>query len=136
MTMTRPRISAHFELRKFDCDPNAVTVQLGVRPSETWQKGDPIGHGGARRKYSGWRLLASLPDQIELEPLVLWLLDHLPHRLDLTPVAQRWEAQISLVVRMSNQAPAMFFSSGTLRRIADLDANLDVDLYLDGEDER
>lgn len=128
--MSKPVISAHFEIRGFGCDPAVITAVVGTAPSQVWRKGDRSEPGSAERKCSGWRLVAPLLDDVELQPYAAWLLDRLPRTLDLAEVTEEWEAQVAFTVFADDEAPAMFFELPILRRIVALGATLDVDLYL------
>lgn len=128
--MSVPNITAHLEIRDFDCDPSAITASLGVQPSQVWKKGDSIALGKGERRYSGWRLTVPPLEEIELEPYVKWLLEKIPRQLDFSRVTAAWEAQISFTVHVDDETPAIFFSPATLTRVGELGANLDIDLYV------
>jgi hypothetical protein len=64
---------------------------------------------------------------------VLWLLDQLPKSLTLALGSGEWEAQISAIVTIQDRVPAVFLSSDTLQRLANLGVSFDVDVYVGGD---
>ena len=131
--MTVPRVRAWFEILEFTCDPDAISAAVGVAPSETWRRGSPRRVGGRPHDESGWRLVSNCEASHDLEMHAVALLDRLPTSLNLTRLTSAWVAQLTFVVEVKEEVPSMAFSAETLRRIAGLGADLDIDMYVTAE---
>ncbi len=126
-------IFARFNLIGFSQDPEEVTEFLQVVPTRIWR----IGEARAPKlafKENGWQLSSSLAPNADLEEQVLDLLS----RLD--PVGDKivnlgTYREFLCVVYAYEYAPEMHFQTETLRRIAALGADIDIDFYpMEGAD--
>lgn len=132
--MTRPTIRVFLDITDFECAPEAVSQSLGVKPTRTWKAGDLVGSTGPTWPTNGWRLERLGGGAPDLEQRVLELLNDLPDDLGaLSQVTSSWEGQLSFVVELADEAPGMYFSVETLRRVERLGISLDIDLYLYGQ---
>ncbi|MBI3184967.1 MAG: DUF4279 domain-containing protein [Myxococcales bacterium] len=122
-------------LAEFVCDPGAIEGVLGVRPSKTWRAGDRIGKSSRTYRVNGWALQSELPKDRALQEHVDWLLARMPRSLQaLKVVSPSWTAEVSCVVYVVEQVPELHLNAKTIGRIAELGAEIDIDLYCLGED--
>jgi hypothetical protein len=138
--------SAAFTLTGLELDPDAASARLGIVPTKTWRAGDPIdGRTTLRYRHSGWRLQSALGKSAHhLEDHIETLLAQLqPAWSPLTGLCARYDGEFSCVIRLhpDDQAPAMHFANDVIGRIAELNAEIDIDLYIlprvrDRRDER
>lgn len=122
-------ISAAIDVTGFACDPASITRLLDREPSQTWREGDPLPRSTSKRRKSGWRLAAPSLGLMDLEPYASWLLDQLPQRIDLSSVTGDYSITLWFTVHVGDDAPAAHFSANTIRRLAELGASVDIDLY-------
>jgi hypothetical protein len=128
----RSEHSASFTLTGFTCLPDEVTRALGITPSKTWTRGDAISHKATiRYKQNGWRLDSPLDKQVPLLHHVQHLIGELRGNWQTVRLfSNQHEAEFSCVVRIYDGArPEVSFDSSTIESIAELSADLDIDLY-------
>lgn len=127
-------VSAAFTLTGLELDPVTVTALTGITPSISWQIGELIDERAAlRHKQSGWRVESSLPPSAELGDHVKDVLARL--RAGWAPLkglAAQFGAEISCVlyVTYGGGTPSVNLDKDTVARIADLTADIDIDLYV------
>jgi hypothetical protein len=90
-----------------------------------------------RRKDDGWAL--KLPERpgLHLEPCICELLDILePRATDLSVALTRFSlsGEISIAVYVVDQTPSISLAPSTIRRIASLKLDLDIDVILTAGD--
>jgi len=128
--MSRNEIYAYFLLNGFECEPDEITNLMGVNPSETWAAGELIGKSILRRKTNGWRLKSRLDEPIWLERHVQDVIAQLTvHWPDIVQLCLQYEAMVNCVCRVYDTFPAIHFGRETVRRVAELNAWIDVDCY-------
>ncbi|MGA9380240.1 MAG: DUF4279 domain-containing protein [Phormidium sp.] len=126
-------IYAYFALTKFDFEPEEITAKLGIIPDETWRVGDLITpRGTIRKKHNGWRLNSKLEKSAELEDHVKSVLEQLQVGwLPLVELCSQYYAEIAGVIYYwSGSVPAIHFDKHIMQQVAELNAEIDVDLYL------
>jgi len=132
-------IWAAFTLTGDDLDPDTVTAVTQLTPSDTWRKGDPFGRAGVmRHERSGWSMKSSLPLDRELEDHIRNVLDGLrPRWSSVVPLTEIYATEIECVVKSyGGDRPALHIDAEVLKSIADLNAALDIDLYVFGRRRR
>lgn len=113
-------------------DPEQVTALTGIEPSETWRVGDLIDkHATVRHKQNGWSVESALPPTAELEDHVKDVLDQLQAGwASLKGVSARFDSEISCVLYIKSVNPPVHFDKDTVARIAELGAEIDIDIYV------
>jgi hypothetical protein len=117
-------------------DPDEISSVVGVSPTRSWRVGDRRSRNGVEltaETTSGWRFELGPKVSVELPALVEELLSHFSnHGPGLREIVTRTGAavEVSVHVYMADQAPIGFFELPLLRRLVDLGANLDIDLYV------
>jgi hypothetical protein len=116
-----------------DFSPETVTRLLGVSPTKTWRLGDAVQKTLIKRKHDGWEF--SIPQQtgLDLEEKLCSLLDIFEsHRQSLFEVCDRFrlDVEIACAMYVTDEAPIMHLSSRTMKRMAALNTDLDMDLIL------
>ena len=120
----------------FAREPDELTALVGIVPSKVWRIGESIDKSKRTYKSNGWRISAE-PPPTEVEAGVDALF---------TKVASCWEAlrllsidcrvELSIVIYVGQQVPAIHLRPDQLDRLAELGASIDIDLYcLDGKEE-
>jgi uncharacterized protein DUF4279 len=131
-------VYAEFNLFGLDMDPDQVTALVGISPSKTWRLGDPIGPPPLilRYKNNGWRLKSELPLSLDLEEHVKSVIDQLqPSWAAFVELGTRYSAEISCVVKSyGGDRPPISFNEAVVKRAAELNAAIDIDLYIFDDD--
>jgi hypothetical protein len=127
-----PSLRVGLYVTDFECDPDRISVALGIEPTATWLKGQPIGGSARLWSENGWSM-ETRGEGYEVDSFVRFLLEKLPsdfhQRLD--KVATRWEVQCSIVVSLKDETPSLNLSAYVVRRLSELEASVDIDLYLE-----
>jgi hypothetical protein len=115
-------------------DPDLVTHRLGITPTQAGAKGTVRKEWRGRQHRwpsGGWFLGSTRPDEGPLEEHLIELLDQLHPNAEVIQgfLAQGFKADFFCGVFPNNLNAATSLTPGTLRRIADLGANLLLDIY-------
>jgi hypothetical protein len=128
----KSEISASFTLTGLDLNPDEITDKLKIIPTKIWRKGDLINPKG-KIFYSenGWSLQSQLNQSAELEDHLQWIFEKLQTQWDsVREICSRYYPEISCVIYVSNQVPAIHFSQEILQEVNQLNAEIDVDIYV------
>lgn len=125
-------ISVSLTLTGLDLQPDEITAKLRISPTKVWHKGDLI-HPKGKNCYSdnGWSLKSQLDQSSELEAHLKSIFEQLqPVWTILKEICFLYQTEISCVIYVSEQVPSIHFNPGILGQIHQLNASLDVDLYV------
>jgi Domain of unknown function (DUF4279) len=130
------QIISSFLLSHFQEEPEEITNLLQITPSQTWKTGDLI-HPKSRllRDHNGWEMKPDLnKEDKELESQLLSLIERLNRSwgklVELTS-NDYYCAEISIVINVyGNDVPAINFSPEVIKKIAEINASIDIDLYV------
>jgi hypothetical protein len=120
--------------------PNAkaVTARLGLEPSHVHEAGERRGDRAAPYKHGHWILRSPLAESEVLETHLRWLLERLlPVReriLEIIETDERLRADFFCALFMKEVNEGLVLSPGTLEGIRALNAELDLDIYWEGDD--
>lgn len=133
MDKTNNEISVAFTLTDFDCDPEEITARVGITPTKTWIMGDFINKKKTiKYEYNGWKVHSKLDKEADLESHIISVLAQLkPGWQSLVKISQSYYTEISCAIYLysDNQLPAIHFNQEILQQIAELNAEIDIDLY-------
>lgn len=116
-----------------ELDPEQVTSLINLTPSRIWRIGDRVSTRAAlRHEKNGWYLKSNLPISAELEEHVHSVVRQLlPAWEVLRDLGARHEAEMLCVVSsFGGDRPAINFDKDVVRRLAELNAAIGVDLYV------
>lgn len=126
-------ILSSFILTGHGFDPESISRRIGLEPMKTWKEGDRIQNSQLRRKHSGWVWSSCREETLDLGKQVGALLEQLrPYLSHINSVREefRLEAEISCAVYIGKQAPAVYFDRSTVNLANELQAEIDIDLYV------
>ena len=106
---------------------------LGLKPKKCWNKGDPIERTILKYKVSGWSIGTEKERTQDLERHILAILERLlPKQEVISEVVKTRNLKTSLqcVIEMGDTTPSTFIDAPLVKRIADLGASIDFDIYL------
>ena len=129
--MPEPTIRVALTIADFEEDPEIVSKVLALSPSKTWRKEEPLSAGTRTHAENGWVFEIAPKQSLDAEHMIVALLDRIPPSYELLPEAlKRYTAEIACIITINDQAPALNFSSQTLRRLSIWNMTLDIDIYL------
>lgn len=131
-------IRVRFIVMGFDQDPGAITDLLQIEPTETWKLGEPMLPSPIRvHKENGWELAAQADTTTGVGEQVCYLLDKLELARDSLISLVGTYREFSCVIFAYDGVPEIHFSNDILRRVSELGASIDVDLYcMEADEER
>lgn len=110
-----------------------ITATLGTAPTKTWKIGDPFDpRASPLRADGGWQLDSGLPPSAELERQVRELRRLLePAQTALAGLCARHDAMLSCAIySYEGDRPAIHLDRDLVRFFAELNASIDIDLYV------
>ncbi len=134
MDKTNNEISVAFTLTDFDCDPEEITARVGITPTKTWRVGDFINKKKTMKyEYNGWKLHSKIEKNADLESHIISVLEQLKSGWEsLVKISQSYYTEISCAIYIysDTERPAIHFSKQIIQKIAELNAEIDVDIYI------
>ena len=135
----RSEIEVDFILTGRGVNVEAISDRLQIVPSETWRMGDVIKSTVLRRKRDAWVLSSGLDRTMPYPVHVKALLDRLhPRHAEIRGICKELglEAEVSAGVESyDGDRPNLTLEAGEIRRLADLNAGLEIDLYILDDDD-
>lgn len=130
-----PELKVRFLITSDTTNPSLFSAILGVEPTQTWLKGERV-HPKAINQYghNGWVFVETgCGEEASLEALVSQLFQaiDLNRVKQLTLTDSSVEVELSIIVHLSRSAPSMFLSAHQIKCLADIGAEIDVDIYPD-----
>lgn len=133
-----PKIRAGFILVGHQVEPDRITQALGLQPSVTWREGEPrLAQGPLMNDTDGWAIRTDYEESLNLPSHVDRILDvvhPLSGQIRKLCSELKLEAELECVVRIARSerqsVPIMNFESNVINRMADLGADLDIDIVL------
>ena len=128
-----PEIKVRFIVSDFSFEPEKITELLRLKPSKTWKTGDLVTPRTIHKhKQNGWMLAlhaASASDTVAT------LVDNLLKTLEpsteaLKSLAKEAEFELSIIIYMEGETPELNLPPAQINRLAELNASIDVDLYV------
>lgn len=135
MKKEKSRIRAYLNITGIGFNPEEVTSLLGVTPTETWRLGDIIPKTIAKYKHDGWEISTDeeIGINLDVEKHVRELLNQIKHCSDkIKEICLRYKLDVEIdceVFDWGNDRPMLTFSKDTLKQMADIGAELDIDYY-------
>ena len=126
------KIVVSFRIMEFTCSHGEITKALGIQPTMTWSPGDKVRNTRLVHKEKGWSIDINLEDAADWHEQVERLLSEVhPFHQDLVRICGDYYAELACIFYLaSDERPEIHFTPQQLRKLADLHAHIDVDLYL------
>jgi hypothetical protein len=135
--MNKDEAGVYFGVFEFGDDLSVVTKIMGIEPTRSWVKGEPISDKlRGVQSHSRWELRSPADPSLPIEEQIITLLPLLEECKDqIREVSEKFEARICCYAYYYQQFnPELHLSEGTIRRLADLRLSIDFDLYFLGRD--
>jgi len=116
----------------FSMSPDDLSQKLGINATSTWRKGDQGITVPIRKKTNGWELSSGLDKSTDFEKHIDALLAKIrPHKQQFIEMGKVLSPVLSFVVYSYDGArPSMGFSKEAIQELAELNAEIDIDLYV------
>jgi len=132
-TTMADEISARLVVTGFDCDPDHITKLLDIQPDAVWRVGDDLSFTSDRKRTdNGWTIESKIRNTVDLDAHVAAILrvignaksnfKHLPHGSTIS-------LSCGITVNQGPGGPSMVFSPQMVAILAELGAEIGIDLY-------
>lgn len=127
----KSRVQVSFKVMDFPGSADAITAVLGVQPTRTWKAGDRVPNTALMEKENGWSFEWGKASAEQFETAVRGLLQVLKgSRAQLEGVSKNYYAELSCAFYIySDERPPLHIGPEAVRRLGELGAHIDVDLY-------
>ena len=113
-------------------DPESATKIIDITPSDIWRFNDYRDKSSATFKHDGWVLSTDEIESLDVNDLLLPLLNIVyPKKKQIVDICNKFgiKSEISIEVYSKDRAfPAIHFDIDTIKRIVELNAELDIDI--------
>lgn len=110
--------------------PEQITEQLGICPSKTWHKGDLVPNTSIRKRENGWEIESTLPKEVLPSEHIQHILSVIkPAYFQFQDYSQKYYCELSCAIYFDEERPDIFLDKNLMRQLADLNLNLDIDIY-------
>lgn len=133
--MNQSNSSVYFAFKGDNFDPNIVTGELGIEPTDSWRAGEP-GKYIQQQKYSGWTLKSTSDELLDMDKLVnevvaqlsekIELINNLKQRLNLDTVL---EIVMYIDIKEEQSTPYLGHTSEVINFLHRTGTTTDVDIY-------
>lgn len=115
-------------------NPEDITSFVGIEPTDTWRVGYQPREGAAKRKFDGWSISTGKKPSINLDEQLLDLLKIIqPCRLKLVQICKKFNLEVEfdcVIYIKGNDIPSIHIDNSVVKLAAELNAEIDVDLYI------
>src|SRR5215813_10988960 len=114
-------------------DPDNVTRRIGLEPTNTCKIGDRVQGTQILRKHCGWVWSTPREESIDLGKQVAALLERLGpflHRINQVREELGLEVEISCAIYIEGPTPSVHFDRSALSLMNQLEAEIDLDIYV------
>ena len=128
----RTEVKIQLFIKGFKCSPEKITQLLGISPTETWVKGEPIrGARSAVYKFNGWNLESSTAEttspEEQVDALLAVIKPHSERFKSLPPDAQ---LDLSCAIYAYDDSQRVFyFSAEAVKELAKISAPISIAYY-------
>lgn len=137
----RSEVRVYLAFGGFDFDPDEITRLTGITPTKTLRAGDPVSWASSlseenrqriRVKSNRWEVDSGLDSSVDLPTHVKALLQKLEPVWDrFVELGQQYEPVMECIVSSyGGDRPEIFFDKEVIRKLIQLNAEIDVDLYV------
>lgn len=124
-----------FGIHDFECSPDELTKQLGIKPTRTKIKGEyrTVGKKKPRKmlnKENQWFLDSVLPRDVTIEEQLKHLVGKIkPHKQKLIEITKKYYTEFGCAIYHYEVNPGIHLDNNLLKEIAELNARIDLDIY-------
>ena len=121
---------AYFFVADFECNPSEITKALELEPTEVTLKGQPLTNGRPRKR-SSWKVHSSLSREEPFQDAHLSNLVEklLPKKQQIKEIASKFSVGINCVGYYKNVHPGFHLNKALIAQCAELNLDIDFDLY-------
>lgn len=134
MFVENTHVKAEFLIFSDELQPSVVTEKLEMTPTQSWIKGDDIKGKSYKKKDTCWIISTEYEESMninnQLSKLMILLQGKKEMLIQLKEIYEmKYVFEIIIKVR-NEETPAMYFERDCIKFINDIQAVIDIDLYV------
>lgn len=126
-------IRAYFSIYPDDTNPEILTELIGLKPSSTHVKGDPLVKDNPKsykHKENLWEIKSYLDSSSNLEDHVINVLEQLrPFKKIIIEATKGMYKELAVTIFFSGKRPPLHLGKHILKELAEYEAEVDLDVY-------
>ena len=126
-------ISVRLVITGFDCNPDDITKLLGIKPHVVWRTGDDLSFTSDRKRTdNGWVIESQVRNMIDLDAHVAFILDVIgdaKRNFKNLPKGSTVYLSCGITINKGPGGPSMVFTPQMVATLADIGAQIDIDIY-------
>jgi hypothetical protein len=132
--MDKTTVMVEFSIYGEGFEPDYITEELEIKPSETYLKGEPIKNGNIIRKETAWTISTGYEVSIDvneqLEKIIVLLADKVDKLVELKRKLG-FSTLFMLVIKIEkDELPAIYFRKDFIHFASKIDADIGLDTYI------
>lgn len=132
--MDRTNIKASLRIMGEHFDVQRITDTLGVIPSQTWNKYDPIRDSGKKRTHTAWIYDTEIIESLDVNTSVKQIKELFYSKANtIAALRKQYELDISIdfvIIIENEEPPAIYFEPEFIKFAAEIGAKFDIDTYV------
>jgi hypothetical protein len=132
-TNTTDEISARLVITGFACDPLYITKLLGIQPDAIWRIGDALSFTSKRKRTdNGWAIVSKISNTVDLDAHIAAILEAVGNaksRFKKLPQGSTVYLSCGITVNRGPSGPSIVFSPQMVASLAELGAEISIDIY-------
>ena len=129
----KTEIRTYFSIYPDETDPEKLTELIGIKPSSTHLKGNPLVKDNPksyRHKENLWEIKSQLDPSSHLKDHVINVLEQLrPFKKIIIEVTKGMYKELAVTIFFSGQRPPLHLNKHILNELAEYEAEIDIDAY-------
>jgi len=126
-------ISVRLVVTGFACDPDHITKLLGIQPDVVWRIGDDLSFTSDRKRTdNGWGIESKVSNTVDLDAhvaAILRVIGNAKSNFKHLPQGSTISLSCGITVNQGPGGPSMVFSPQMVAILAELGAEISIDLY-------
>lgn len=123
-----------FNIKGKEFDPDIITKELQIEPSDYWKKGDQIKNKSVYRSFSCWSYRTGYEESLDVNNQLTSIINKFKdskNKLVEMRNCQSLDYVVSIVIRIeNNEKPAVYLTSDSIDFANSIKAEFDFDLYI------
>lgn len=131
--MTQSTVMAYFIIYCDTISPQEITQQLNIDPTEVCIKGEVSTNNTRPSRFTSWRISTEYEFSYDINDQLSKIISQLIDKKEqLKQISLQSELLcFEVVIRIeNNEVPATYFAADTLKFMADIGSNIDIDQYV------
>jgi hypothetical protein len=134
--MDKTKLKIDFRIIGDDFNPKEVTEMIQIKPDSMWKKGEKYYKGKieCERSYSDWLITSEYRESLDVDELMKEIIQRIQDKKVMIKECKRkfeLDYVFEVIVHIEDaQTPSLFFDSSIIKFINEIEAEIDVDLYI------